>query len=60
MARKYSALTNAVVRDATAKHPKAPTLYSDGGGLYLQITPTGVKSWIFRYSLVSRPVIFWH
>lgn len=40
-----------MVRNATAKHPKAPTLYSDGGGLYLQITPTGVKSWIYRYSL---------
>jgi integrase len=24
-------------------------LYGDGGGLYLQITPAGVKSWLFRY-----------
>ncbi|MEQ5837885.1 tyrosine-type recombinase/integrase [Paraburkholderia acidicola] len=24
-------------------------LYSDGGGLYLQITKGGVKSWLFRY-----------
>lgn len=24
-------------------------LYGDGGGLYLQITAAGVKSWIFRY-----------
>lgn len=23
--------------------------YADGGGLYLQITPSGVKSWIFRF-----------
>ena len=23
--------------------------YPDGGGLYLQITATGAKSWIFRY-----------
>ena len=26
-----------------------PGLYGDGGGLTLQITPTGVKSWLFRY-----------
>lgn len=26
-----------------------PGLYSDGGGLYLQITKAGVKSWLFRY-----------
>jgi hypothetical protein len=26
-----------------------PGLYGDGGGLYLQITATGVKSWLFRY-----------
>jgi integrase len=26
-----------------------PGLYSDGGGLYLQITPAGVRSWLFRY-----------
>lgn len=24
-------------------------LYADGGGLYLQITTAGVKSWLFRY-----------
>jgi hypothetical protein len=24
-------------------------LYSDGGGLYLQITSAGVKSWLFRF-----------
>lgn len=26
-----------------------PGLYSDGGGLYLQITAAGVRSWLFRY-----------
>lgn len=26
-----------------------PGLYSDGGGLYLQVTSAGVKSWLFRY-----------
>lgn len=28
---------------------KRPGVYSDGGGLYLQITRTHVKSWLFRY-----------
>jgi integrase len=28
-----------------------PGRYADGRGLYLQITPTGCKSWIFRYQL---------
>lgn len=26
-----------------------PGLYSDGGGLYLQVTTAGVRSWLFRY-----------
>ena len=44
MARKIHRLTAlAVNRTAQAG------LYGDGGGLYLQITPTGVKSWLFRY-----------
>lgn len=28
--------------------------YPDGGGLYLQITPTGARSWIFRYRAAGR------
>lgn len=28
--------------------------YPDGGGLYLQITPTGARSWIFRYRVAGR------
>ena len=26
-----------------------PGLYCDGGGLYLQVTPSGSKTWIFRF-----------
>jgi integrase len=26
-----------------------PGIYGDGGGLYLKVTPTGTKSWVFRY-----------
>lgn len=29
----------------------APGYYSDGGNLFLQVTPAGSKSWIFRYSV---------
>lgn len=28
--------------------------YADGGGLYLQVTSTAAKSWIFRYSRSGR------
>lgn len=28
-----------------------PGAYADGGGLYLQIGPTGTKSWLFRYMI---------
>jgi integrase len=33
---------------------KPPGLYGDGGGLYLQVTPQGSRSWIFRYERDGR------
>ena len=33
----------------------APGMYPDGANLYLQIGPTGSRSWIFRYALNKRP-----
>jgi integrase len=33
---------------------KEPGAYADGGGLYLQISLSGGRSWIFRYSLNKR------
>src|SRR5580704_7646985 len=33
---------------------KAPGYFHDGGGLYLQVTAAGGKSWIFRYALAGR------
>jgi integrase len=33
---------------------KRPGLYGDGGGLYLQVTAGGSKSWIFRYWVAER------
>ena len=29
-------------------------MYADGGGLYLQVSEAGTKSWIFRFSLNGR------
>lgn len=34
---------------------KAAGRYADGGGLYLQVAPTGSKSWLFRFMLAGRP-----
>jgi integrase len=33
---------------------KAPGYHSDGGGLHLQITQSGAKSWVFTFSLRGR------
>jgi integrase len=33
----------------TISTKQTPGLYCDGGGLYLQLAPSGSKSWIFRY-----------
>ncbi len=44
MARKIHRLSALAAAKATR-----PGLYGDGGGLYLQITPAGVKSWLYRY-----------
>jgi hypothetical protein len=31
-----------------------PGLHADGGNLYLQITDSGAKSWVFRYERNGR------
>ena len=31
-----------------------PGMHADGGGLYLQIAPSGARSWIFRYQRQGR------
>lgn len=33
---------------------KTPGMLADGGGLYLQVSPAGAKSWIFRFQLNGR------
>jgi len=45
MARTLSRLSDRQVKSKSL----APGLYHDGGGLYLQVTPGGGKSWFFRF-----------
>jgi integrase len=33
---------------------KSPGMFADGGGLYLQTSASGAKSWIYRYKLGGR------
>lgn len=49
MARATNRLNARAVATATK-----PGYLPDGAGLYLQITPSGAKSWIFRYSRGGR------
>lgn len=39
---------------AEVEKKRKPGRYADGGGLYLQIAPTGAKSWLFRYMLKGK------
>lgn len=50
MAKLIERLTSEAIRKVTE-----PGYYADGDGLYLQVTPGGAKSWIFRYQLHGRP-----
>src|SRR4051812_42191130 len=50
MARKGDRLSA-----VTAKNVTAAGYYHDGGGLYLQVTPTGGKSWVYRFMLNRNP-----
>lgn len=38
----------------TLKRLSAPGLYPDGGGLHLQVTGAGGRSWVFRYWVSGR------
>jgi Arm domain-containing DNA-binding protein/integrase-like protein len=38
----------------TVARVKQPGMYGDGGGLYLQVTSSGARSWIFRYWAEER------
>lgn len=38
----------------SVKNKSKPGLYGDGGGLYLQVTSAGAKTWIYRFMLSGR------
>ncbi|HMG58425.1 MAG TPA: Arm DNA-binding domain-containing protein, partial [Burkholderiales bacterium] len=38
----------------TLEKTMPPGYYCDGGGLYLQVSPTQSQSWIFRYKRQGR------
>jgi integrase len=49
MARQKAKLSPAAVKNASK-----PGVYGDGEGLYLNVGPTGGKSWLFRYMLNGK------
>src|ERR1700731_4229527 len=49
MARRLNRLTAVQVRAIDEKG-----MYHDGGGLYLQVSAGGARSWIFRFTLDGR------
>lgn len=38
----------------TIKRLRTPGCYADGGGLYLRVTPSGSRGWIFRFGIAGR------
>jgi integrase len=42
------------LKPLTISRTLEPGLYTDGGGLYLQVSGKGAKSWIYRYMLAGR------
>jgi integrase len=49
MARGINRLTDVAIRRATE-----PGMYGDGANLYLHVSPTGAKSWVFRYRINGK------
>ena len=40
--------------DRFVRSAKVPGYYGDGGGLWLQVSASGTKSWVFRFTLAGR------
>ena len=50
MAKEIHRLTDRGVRAL-----RVPGMHHDGGGLYLQVLPSGGRTWLYRYMLAGRP-----
>ena len=47
--------------DAKIRNPKPsdkPIKLTDGGGLYLEVRPTGAKLWRYRYRIAGKENVF--
>jgi hypothetical protein len=56
MARELNRLTVLEIKNAQpSATPNTPRLIAEGGGLYLQVTPQGSKSFLFRYTYEGKP-----
>jgi integrase len=53
MAQLIKRLSDRTVQNASPKG-RISRFLPDGAGLYLQVSPTGTKSWVFRYSVKGR------
>jgi hypothetical protein len=53
MAQALKRLSAKAVENAKPKG-EIPRFLPDGGGLYLQVSATGTKSWMFRYAINGR------
>ena len=49
MTRRVNRLSAVTVGKA-----KSAGMYADGGGLYLQVSSSGSKSWVFRFRFEGR------
>ena len=46
-----------LLTDRRIRAIKEPGRYTDGGGLYLQVGPTGAKSWLFVFKRSGRRTV---
>ena len=49
-------LTDSQIRNA--KPGEKPIKLTDGGGLYLEVRPTGAKLWRYRYRIAGKENVF--
>jgi integrase len=50
-------ITDTQIRNAKAL-PDKPVKLTDGGGLYLEVRPTGAKLWRYRYRIAGKENVF--